>query len=84
VEDLEVMGPLLARRPLRPSDARAADRDPEAVLGGELNGRLHLLGVGHVRRDEPCALAQLGGERLALRGADVGDRHARSALVEHA
>ena len=84
VEDLQVVRPLLAGGPLGPADPRAADRDPQAALGlgGGVDRGLDRLGLHHVRLDEPSPLAELGGERLALLGVQVGDHDRRAAVVK--
>ena len=74
------MRALLAGDALRPADAGAADRDPQAALGlgGGIDGGLHRLGLHHVHLHEArAAVAELDGERLALLGVEVGD-HDRS------
>jgi hypothetical protein len=75
LEGLRLMRAALGDRALGPADARAVDRDPQAVavLGRRRDRRLDLVGLGHVGRDEAGGVAQLGGERLALLGVDVGD-----------
>ena len=70
---------------LRPAGARAADGDPQAALAsarGLLHGRLDLALLAHVAGDE--LQAELGRERLALLGVDVGDRHDRALAVQGA
>ena len=63
----------------------AADRDPQAALGlgGGVDRRLDRLGLHHVRLDEAGAVAELGGQRLALLGVEVGD-HDRGARARAA
>jgi hypothetical protein len=75
LERLELVGAALADRPLGPADARAVHRDAQLArqLGGGVDGGLDLVGLRHVGLDELDAGAQLGGQRVALLGVDVGD-----------
>ncbi len=85
-EELEVVRPVLRRGALRPADARAADRDPQAAagLGGGVDGGRDLLGLGHVTSTKRARVAELGDERLALLRVQVGDHHRRAARVQRA
>ena len=77
--------PARAGEPLGVADARAVDRDPQAagrLRRGARDRCLELLGLRHVGGGEGSALAQLGGERLAARGVEVGDEDVRAALVQ--
>jgi hypothetical protein len=76
--------PLLAGRALGPADSRAVDADPQAAVGlaRRAHRRLDRVGVGDVRLDEPRAVAELSGERLALLGVEVRDHDVRAAGVE--
>ena len=76
----------LGDRALRPPDAGTVDRDPQPAVGvgRGVNGGLDLVGLGHVRRDEPRAVAQLAREGVALLGVDVGDGHLGALGVQAA
>ena len=61
---------------------QTAMRRPPSALRGPLDRRLHLRLLAHVAGDE--LEPELGAERLALLGVDVGDRHVRAARVQRA
>ena len=86
VEELQVVGPLPSRRALCPADSRAADRDPQPALGARrrLDRRLYRLRLDHVCLDEAGALAELGGELLALLRVQVAEDDARPGAVQRA
>ncbi len=71
-----------ARKLLGPADAGAAHGDAQPAIRrrGLLYGRLHLALLAHVAGYELDA--ELGGERGALLGVDVGDRDDRALLVQ--
>ena len=76
LERVEVVGRLdlavAADRALGPADAGRVDhRAQRRDLGGGVDGGGDLVGVGDVDRGEDAA--DLGGERLALVGLQVGD-----------
>ena len=78
------MGPVLRGGSLRPPDSGAAHADPQAAvaLGGGADRGLDRLGLGHVRLDEARPPAQLGGERGALLGGEIGDHHRGARFVQ--
>ena len=72
-----------ADRALRPADAGGVDEDPQRPeLGGPVDRGGDLGGVGDVDGDELAA--DLGGQRLALVGLQVGDDHPGAPLGEAA
>ena len=56
----------------------AHDVEPAEALDREVDGRLHLVGVGDVGLLERGRVAELGGQRLAALGVDVGDDDPRA------
>ena len=78
-EHLEVVGAALVGDPLGPADAGAADRDPQAAVGVAARSTAAATASASVTSasTKVAPLAQLGGERLALLGVEVGDRHRR-------
>src|SRR5262249_39884273 len=52
------------------------------VLDGEVDDRLHVVGVGDVGAMERGVAAEVGGHLLALLGVDVGDDDPRAFLDE--
>ena len=74
-----------AREPLGVADPGAVHGDPQPAgraRGGRRDGRLDLAGAGHVGGGEARALAELGRERRAAIGVQIGDQHVRAALVQ--
>ena len=57
-------------------------RRPPGACGRERDGRLELLGLRDVGGGELRALAELGDERLAARGVEIGDDDVRAARVQ--
>ena len=77
------MRPLLRDRPLGPADPGAADGDPQFTALARRGDRgLHLIGFEHVRLGEARPVAELSGQRGALVGVQVGDRHRGAVGVQ--
>src|SRR5205823_6179489 len=83
-ERIERMGPAPASHALGPSDARAADADPQPTR--QRGGRRHCLadgvGVAHIRAYERDTRTELLGKRSATVLIQIGDYDAGAVRVQ--